>query len=350
VGHITFDRRRYYCRACVGGFVPLDTWAGVGKRSITFGARRLLTLAGSSWSFDRAAAHLKEFCRIDVSDDTVERVCQEEGQRAGKWMTEAREPVEAFEKASGQAEFSSDGVKVNTVDGWREMRLSILAKRQPTTPCPPDDWAGRVLNDPAARFSLCAIANADRVGASWQRLGKRMKLVDEPVVNVQADGAKWIWDQAAKRLPKDNGKWCVDVYHVSEHLHQCGREMHGEGAVARAWADERLMTALRDNGPALIRRIESETAAEPQGSITRKALQDLLTFLSPNRDRMWYRDRLSAGEPIGSGMIEGGCKNTIGVRLKLNNARWRVRRAERIGTLRCVDASDQWANFWKIPA
>lgn len=308
----------------------------------------MLTLAGTNWSFDRASAHLKEFCHVEVSDDTIERVCQEEGQRAGRWMNEAVEPAQAFARAKGQAEFSTDGVKVNTVGGWREMRLSTLARRQPATPCEPQDWGDRVLNEPTARFSLCAIADADHVGASWARLSKRMNLKAEPVVNVQADGARWIWEQAGKRLPKHNAKWCVDVYHVSQHLHQCGRELLGEGtAAARAWAEQRLQIALEENGPALIRRVEFDAA---DGSTCRKAIQSLLTFLRPNRDRMWYRDRLAAGEPIGSGMIEGGCKNTIGARLKLNNARWRIRRAERIGMLRCVDASDQWQNFWKVPA
>lgn len=74
VGHISFTRRRYYCRSCHVGSVPLDAWAGVGKRSLTGGARRMLTLAGTSWSFDLAAAHLNEFCHVQVSDDTIERV------------------------------------------------------------------------------------------------------------------------------------------------------------------------------------------------------------------------------------------------------------------------------------
>ncbi len=35
--------------------------------------------------------------------------------------------------------------------------------------------------------------------------------------------------QAAKRLsPK--ARWCVDVYHVSQHLHECGKTLLGEGA------------------------------------------------------------------------------------------------------------------------
>jgi hypothetical protein len=327
--------------------IPLDRWAGMGERSMTPGARRLLTLAGKSWSFDRASEHLKEMCHLEVSDDTIEQVCQEEGERAKAWMEQSPEPVKAFEDAAGQAEFSTDGVKINTTGGWREMRLSMLAKRQPTTGCEPSQWDRRVLNEPTVRISTCRIADANHVGAGWGRLSRRTKLKDQPVVNVLADGAKWIWDQAAKRLPKHNGQWCVDVYHVSQHLHQCGRELLGDGVQARTWADDKLQIALEHNGPALIERIESESAIEPQGSARRQPLQKLLTFLRPNRDRMWYRDRLAAGQPIGSGMIEGGCKNTIGARLKLNNARWRIRRAERIGMLRCIDASGQWSNFWK---
>ena len=66
-------------------------------------------------------------------------------------------------------------------------------------------------------------------------------------MNVQGDGAKWIWEQAAKRLPKGNAHWCVDVYHVSQHLHQCGRELLGEGKPARAWADARLLIVNGDD-------------------------------------------------------------------------------------------------------
>ena len=310
----------------------------------------MLTLAGTRWSFDRAAAHLKEFCHLDVSDDTVERVCQEEGERAKRWMADAPGPADAFARAAGRAELGTDGTMVNTVGGWREMRLTTLARRERAAACAPADWAGRVLGAPTVRFSTCMIADATHVGASWRRLAARMNLAAEPVVNVQADGAKWIWEQAARRLPRHNASWCVDVYHVGQHLHACGRALRGEGVAARAWADERLAAALAGNGPALVGWVEADAAGEPPGSPRRAAVDALLTFLRPNADRMWYADRLAAGDPIGSGLIEGGCKNTLAARLKLNNARWRVRRVERIGTLRCVDASGQWDNFWRPAA
>jgi hypothetical protein len=329
--------------------IPLDDWAGMAERSITPGARRMITLAGTSWSFDRASSHLKEFSHIQVSDDTIERVCQEEGERAKQWIKTSPAPAQMINQACGEVEFSTDGTSINTVDGWREMRLTTVLKRQPTTPTTPQKWDQRVLNEASARLSLCTIANADHVGASWKRLSRQLRLAVEAVVHMIADGARWIWDQAGKRLPKHNGSWCVDVYHVSEHLHACGRELLGEGHAARAWADEHLQTALRFNGPALIQRLESEQKQMPEDS-KQSTMEKLLTYLRPNRDRMWYADRLRSGATIGSGQIEGGCKNTIGARLKLNSARWRVRRAERIGILRCVEVSNLWQTFWRPAA
>jgi hypothetical protein len=322
----------------------LDVWAGLGGRSLTEHARRMVTLAGMSWSFDAASRHLLEFCHVSVSDDTVERVCQEEGERARKWMNESGEPAAAFKAAGGLPEFYTDGVKVNTVGGWREMRLSVLAKRQPAAPCRPADWDRRVLNDPSARLASCAIADCNRVGASWRRMAEGAGLRDAPDLSVIADGARWIWDQAARRL-SGRAEWCVDVYHVSQHLHDCGKALLGEGPAARAWAEQRLRCLLELGGPGLIDRLNAERTAETPPR--RAAIDRLLGYLGDNRDSLWYPSRLGRGLPIGSGLIEGAAKNMIGSRLKANSARWRIRRAERIGALRCMDYSGQWDGYWR---
>lgn len=308
----------------------------------------MLTLAGTSWPFDRAEKHLKAFCHIRVSDDTIERVCQEEGERARRWLERSGEPVRRFHEAKGLPEFSTDGVKINTVGGWREMRISVLAKRQPAAPCEAEDWGERVLNEPTVRLASCAIAGCGRIGAGWERLSRRMGLEHSDQLGVIADGARWIWEQAAKRL-SPRSRWCVDVYHVSQHLHECGKALLGEGEAARDWARARLMHALAHNGPALIAHLRRERSACPDGPKA-AALGRLLNYLRDNRDSLWYRDRLREGLPIGSGLIEGACKNMIGARLKANSARWRIRRVERIGALRCLDSSGLWESYWTSKA
>lgn len=346
VGHITVERRYFACRHCRAKATPFDEWAGLGNRSLSEHARRMVCLAGTSWSFDTASKRLKELCHIQVSDDTIERVCQEEGKAAKEWMNQSQMPVESFARAKGRPEFYTDGLKVNTVDGWREMRLSVFAKREACLPAEPRQWRQRVLNEPTVRLASCAIAPSNVIGSSWKRQSQRLGLGDSEQLSVGGDGARWIWDEAAKRLsPK--AQWVVDIYHVSEHLHGCARTMLGEGEAAQDWGERELDRLVELEGPRFIEHLDRQIAIHPPAEASKlTALDGLRTYLNENCDSLWYATRLRQGLPIGSGLIEGACK-TIQGRLRINSARWRVRRAERIGTLKCLDYSDQWEAYWQ---
>jgi len=56
-----------------------------------------------------------------------------------------------------------------------------------------------------------------------------------------------------------------DVYHVSQHLHQCGRNCWARQGRAGV-GDDRLSIALNQNGPAMIQQIESEAASASSAS------------------------------------------------------------------------------------
>lgn len=340
------QRRYYACRSCSAKQVPWDAWAGVGTRQMTEHVRKVLSIVGSDCSFDKASQRLKDLCHLQVSNDTIRRVCDEEGEGARRWLREAQEPAAAIQAASGHHEFYSDGTSVNTVDGWREMRITLVARRQAGTAAEPGQWDQRLLPEPGAKLAMCQIADCTRIGASWSGLRRRLKLEEAADLSVIADGAKWIWEQAQKRLPGPNTSWCVDVYHVSQHLHACAKAIQGEGPAARSWAAQRLSIALQHNGPALIRDLQRERAGETDPA-TQQALDALLGYLQDNADSLWYRQRLAEGKPIGSGQIEGCCKNVIGARLKLNAARWRIKRAERMGALRCLQYSGQTDAYWR---
>jgi len=327
----------------------MDQWSGLGARHVTEHARRMLTLAGKDNSFDKASATLKELAHIAVSDDTIERVCQEEGQAAAQWVQSSPQAAQTFAQAAGQPEFYCDGLMTNTVSGWREMRMSVLAKREPGLPATPQEWSKRLLEEPSARLAVCAIAPANVVGASWTRLCKQGGIGENQSISVLADGAKWIWDQAAKRFNGKPMQWVVDIYHVSEHLHACGKLMFGEGAAARAWGDRQRDRLLEIQGPRFIAELQAQIK-QCKNKKHRQTMTKLKSYLSRNRDSLWYADRLKAGLPIGTGLIEGACKNTPGERLKRNSARWRIRRAEKIGALRCLDYSGEWDAFWRSRA
>lgn len=77
------SRRYYSCRKCHENQSPFDLWSGLGAGMTTPAARRMLSLAGMSFSFDTASDRLAELCLLKVSNDTIRRVSEAEGEAAG---------------------------------------------------------------------------------------------------------------------------------------------------------------------------------------------------------------------------------------------------------------------------
>ncbi len=103
VGEVRVERRYYAARgACGCKSVPWDDWAGVpAGHKLTVAARRMVTLAGSGWSFDEAAEKVRELCRLPVSDDVVRRVCDAEGKGAAEWLRESDASAAPMAEAQG---------------------------------------------------------------------------------------------------------------------------------------------------------------------------------------------------------------------------------------------------------
>jgi hypothetical protein len=346
---VRITRRYYRCRHCRTTQTPWDEWAGLGADHLTPHVRRVVVLSGTSWSFDVASARLRELCGLRVSADLIRRVTHAAGQRAQAWQTQGADSGAGFRKAAGEVEFYTDGTCVNTRGGWREMRLSVFAKRSRGESATPAEWAERKLPRPSARVAFGGIRPAEECGPQWSARARQLGLDPQTTpITALADGAKWIWKQVAAHLPK--GDCVVDVFHVSEHLHACGRVLHGEATPkAREWAEQRLMVLLND-GPL---QLLAALGAERRGQRTKKkrrALTELVNYLRSNVDGMWYRVRLARGQPIGSGLIEGACKTIVGRRLKHGGARWLVPRVENVAALCCLLYSDEWDAFWKAHA
>jgi len=225
---------------------------------------------------------------------------------------------------------------------------AVVCKREPGKPADLKHWDDRVLPEPAASWSWAGIVDAKQTGEQLRSMTDRLSLGRGEGVSALADGAAWIWKQLDTHLPEHEG--VLDVYHLLEHLHAAGRALHGEGDDAQRFAERQRATLFR-LGPRryllkhLLPLVKQHRREHPGGA-TAKALRQLLGYLWPHRGRLGYRDRLRRGLPIGSGQVEGVCKNTLNRRLRLNNARWRVENADRMAALSCLHHSRQWDRFW----
>lgn len=326
----------------------MDDWAGLDATHLTPRGRRLVVLAGSDHSFDLASDRLWRMCGVRVSDQTVRRACEQSGERAKAYLEQSDESARPVQQAPGQVECSLDGAKVNTTEGWREIRAVVVCKREPGEPADLKHWADRVLPEPTMSWSWAGVADSAQTGEQLRSMADRLGLGRGQGVSALADGAAWIWKQFKQHLPEHEGG--LDVYHLLEHLHAAGRALHGQGDEAPRWA-ERERAALFRHGARrylldhLLPRVKQHRREAP-GSDAAKALRSLLGYLWPHRGRLGYRDRLRRGLPIGSGQVEGICKNTLNARLRKNSPRWRLENADRMAALNCLHHSRLWERFW----
>jgi hypothetical protein len=308
-------------------------------------ARKLLCLAGVSWSFANAAAHLAEFCGLHTCDQTIRAVCHEEAGLVADWLHHDPAVGSSFQSVAGDSEFQTDGTMVNTWESWREMRLGIYAKRTRGRPATAEEWDTRRLSPPGTRLLFAGIETAEHFGPRMRRWAGRLGIRDAQAVTVLADGAEWIWNQAAVQLPGAGG--LLDIYHAGEHLAACGHKLYGEGtAEAQQWLQQTRAALLVGGWPALVERTQA-ARRQVRSPRKRRALDELEGYFWRQRENLDYAGRLERGQSIGSGLVEGACKQVIGRRMKQTGARWRVRRANRMATLCCTFHGDTWKAYWE---
>src|SRR5206468_538043 len=159
----------FTCRTCGRRAHALDDRLGLDG-AVSPRAQRLLCLLGAERSFERAARLLRDVAGISVCDNTVRAACDRHGGRMRTWQREDPAAGRPFREAKGDVEFQADGTSVNTVDGWREVRLSIFAKRRRGEPVVDlDAWDDQRLPAPHARVATASVRTSAALGPQWRR-------------------------------------------------------------------------------------------------------------------------------------------------------------------------------------
>jgi len=343
---VKLQRVYLVCERCRLGRHAADDRLGiVGAR--TRQAERMLCLAGASWSFAKASRYLQELSGLKVSAGSVRNVCGGEAKRIEAWQRSSPAAVEKYHKTPGNDEFQTDGTCVNTLQGWKEMRVGVFAKRRSGEPAVPCQWHTRKIPPPAARIAFAAIEDHQTFAARWPAVASRLGIRASAALDVWADGARWIWERIDFHFAFARGT--LDIYHALEHVSDTAQALYGEGSeAATGWQDQAREALLTEGWPGIERLIDQARVVAVRAP-QRAALSKLADYLRPHARHLNYADRLATGRPIGSGLIEGACKNYLGRRLKQTGARWLVPNANGMATLGSLVYADQWTDYWANP-
>ncbi len=137
----------------------------------------------------------------------------------------------------------------------------------------------------------------------------------------------------------DNVEIAIDFWHVVEKVAAAVKATEHDTAVwlprFRKWLLE------RERGPDAVLLVLRTWLIERDGTPP-EALQDAVTYLERNADRMRYKRLRDKGLPIGSGHVEATCKSIVSTRMKRCGARWKTPGGQAVLSLRALAKSSRW--------
>jgi hypothetical protein len=336
VGPIRLARRHGRCPGCGQVGFAADATLGLEGR-LTARARRMACRAGLHDPFRKAQPLLAELAGWSVDAETLRRLTHAEaaGAAAGRARRTALPAAFAAAPPGAEVEVHIDAGKVNTPDGWRDVKVAVLAARERGGPASSADYEQRGLPAPAARSVVAAVEGAGAFGPRCRAEAERLGVAGGPRLSVLGDGAEWVWNLAGGQFA--GSPQVLDVYHAAEYLAAAGREALGEGPALAAWLDDARARLLGDGYLG---------ACEALAGVAGDAAGVALNYLAGHRDRLGYAARLRRGQVIGSGLVEGTIKQRVNLRLKRTGARWRAAGVGPFVELLAMADTPEWGEYW----
>jgi hypothetical protein len=356
LGKVELVRPYYLCAHCHQGQFPWDVELDVENKDLSPGVRRMLAVVGQAAPFDQGREQMKLLAGLEVTTKAVERTAEAIGEDIARG--ERRQIQQALQLdlpvVLGEpipilyVQMDGTGVPVTPAERGegkiegepgrtREVKLGCVFTQTRY------DRDGYAIRDPDSTTYTGAIETAPEFGQrlyaeayhrGWSRAQKKV---------IIGDGAEWIWNLADLHFP--GALQIVDLFHARQHLWELARLLYpGEDGRQKQWIlrhQPKLDDGKIEKLVGYLRSLEMPSTELSQ------TVQKAADYFEKNAERMRYPEFRRQHLFVGSGVIEAGCKNVIGQRLKRSGMFWTVRGANAIIALRCCRLSGRFEDYWE---
>jgi hypothetical protein len=353
LGEGVISRTYFGCR-CGNHSFPKDELLDIENTSFTPGIRRVVSQLAACDSFERSSATLEEVCGIYISGKDTERIAEAVGAAIEAEKAVKTEEVFSLCESPHQRtmppipvmyiEYDGTGVPVmkretsgrkgKQTDGTaktREAKLGCIFTQTTVND------KGEPIRDRNSTTYFGAIETSELFGKRLYMEAADRGVSSAEKVVVIGDGAKWIWNLADEHFP--GAVQIVDLYHAKEHLCTFIKTAFPDAEMQAAAQSELLPLLETGNIQKLTVNMIRFAACNTD---KQEELEREINYFTTNAERMKYKYFKKLGYFVGSGVIEAGCKNVVGKRLKQSGMHWSVRGANAILALRCSILSGQF--------
>lgn len=382
-GKVVIERAYYWLKG-QGGLCPLDAELNLPESSYSYALEEWATLLGARGAYNKVRDVFKTILQLDLWNEPVKAM-----------MGNASEHAEKFYEQQPAPDLESEGpILVATVDGKgvpikkqgepdSRKRLKKGEKRgkkkmSTVTAVYTIDKHERTVDEVVQEvLETDRALNEQREVEGPETKPERPKPKNK-VVRATLEGKQVAFDNLAQEIEKrdpcetmervalmdgerklrDLAKLCLsgfciilDLYHVLEYLWNAAHVFHLEGSEeASSWVTQRLKLLLRGGVDCIIANLTYELEHRDLSASKRDSLKKVICYLDHGKEYMQYHIYLARGLPIGSGVVEGACRNLVKDRMEQTGMRWSIEGAESVLQMRSVDVNGKWQDFWEFRA
>jgi len=324
-------------------FFPLDEQLARGGERLSEGVAKLVVLLSGLLPYRRVADILERVGEVHVSASSIWRTAQAYGVRMHRAEAATADALAIEPSNAARMGCSADGGMIHIRgEGWKELKVGDVfdvecqVKVDERSKEPVE--IGHAVHD----SYVAHLGGPEGFGEVWWQEAKRRGWEHMRDTLVVADGAVWIWNLAATHFY--DSKQVVDWYHASQHLAAVAQTLHGEGTPeAKRWFEKWKTPLYQGRAEEIAQMLEAETRTRPSVA---KTLQTEAGYFQTNHRRMRYMQMREAGWPIGSGMVESGCKQ-YKQRFAGPGMHWSRGGVERLLPIRTAIMSNRFDALWQ---
>ena len=363
-GNIRIKRIRWWSRD-QGCDDTIDQVLGLIADQVSVGVRQMCSrVAIAQQGFRKAAEHLHHLAHIRISPERLRMIVEQEGQKVLQAQSKGHietswtpENCKTAPEGPTRVYIGVDGVKVPMVTA--EEKDKRRQKRGPKRKGSRRRMMRSGADNPYKEFKIAPFYDSSNdhrhvvatagdhhvLGRLVRRQAVRLALNQFDQRLAIADGADWIYNQLTRQIPTLDA-FILDFYPLSEHIWLASNTCFGVGSQkAGSFASELLHLAKHQGVTELLLILVSERKALRSPG-KRKALQELINYITKRMGQCDYPRYVSEGWQIGSGPTEAMCK-VLTYRLKGSGMRWDRQGAEPMMALIALQQSNAWQSYWQ---
>jgi hypothetical protein len=361
-------KRSYYQSKGHDGVFPLDEMLNLPDRGYSYLVQEIASKLSMNASYEKACEVFTDIFPVDLPIRSLERIVGETCEDAAEYYEAKIPPNPPAEATVTVATLDKKGVvmrKPPSEDtrvctdpkktGKKKMSTVISAYNIERHVRSADDVAGEINEEkpapskpkPQCKQVWGSLTEGPEKTVAFlaERVKERFRAGNELVCIL--DGEPLLWRLVYRYFPA--AFFVLDIFHVLEHIADVAHCFFKEKSPeAKKFVRQRLRMLLEGKAGRVIGGLKQILTKRKLTKSQRYRIRQVIGYLERNKRHMRYDVCLKRGYPIGSGVIEGACRNLVNDRLELTGMRWSFPGAESVIRLRAVYINSDWKDFWRF--